>query len=187
MAASQPIVAAQALEVAPLQDRKVLMDVGGGEGAFIEAAAARWPHLSFILFDLPAVTERARTRLAAAGVLDRVRIVGGNFQKDPLPTGADVISFVRVLHDHNDDVVMHLLASARAALPPKGAVLVVEPMAGRSPVGDAYFGFYLAAMGSGRPRTPENLTQFLRASGFLHMQRLRVRLPMIADAIMASI
>ena len=42
------------------------------------------------------------------------------------------------------------------ALPADGTLLLAEPMAGSrgaEPVGDAYFGFYLLAMGSGRPRT----------------------------------
>ena len=45
-------------------------------------------------------------------------------------------------------------APRAAALPPGGTLLLAEPMAGTpgaEPVGDAYFGFYLLAMGSGRP------------------------------------
>ena len=49
-----------------------------------------------------------------------------------------------------------LLAAVRDALPRGGVVVVAEPMAGArgaEPMGDAYFGFYLLAMGRGRPRT----------------------------------
>jgi demethylspheroidene O-methyltransferase len=186
MAASQPMVAAQGLAVAPLRDRAVLMDVGGGEGGFIEAAAARWPHLRFVLFDLPAVVERARARLEPLGIAERVRFVGGDFRRDPLPIGADAISFVRVLHDHDDSVVETLLARARQALPPGGRALVLEPMAG-SRVGDAYFGLYLAAMGSGRARSARALAAMLRQAGFSRARRLSTAMPMIADAIWANV
>ena len=37
---------------------------------------------------------------------------------------------------------------------------------GAETVGDAYFGFYLLAMGRGRARTPEQLKQMLTEAGF---------------------
>ena len=84
--------------------------------------------------------------------------------RDPLPRGADVISLVRVLHDHDDESARMLLAAIRDALPPGGAIVVAEPMAGApgaEPMGDAYFGFYLLAMGRGRPRTMGEIAQLL--------------------------
>ena len=60
-------------------------------------------------------------------------------------------------------------ARRRQALPADGALLMAEPMAGGAgaePIGDAYFGFYLLAMGSGRPRTPAELARLLARAGF---------------------
>ena len=48
-----------------------------------------------------------------------------------------------------------ILAAIRDALPPRGVVIIAEPMAGApgaEPMGEAYFGFYLLAMGGGRPQ-----------------------------------
>ena len=53
-----------------------------------------------------------------------------------------------------------ILRSARGALAPGGTLLVAEPMSGTpgaEPITEAYFGFYLLAMGTGRPRTAEEL------------------------------
>jgi hypothetical protein len=47
-------------------------------------------------------------------------------------------------------------------------LLLAEPMAGTrgaEPVGEAYFGFYLLAMGRGRPRTMAENLAMLRAAG----------------------
>jgi demethylspheroidene O-methyltransferase len=188
MSASQPLVAGDVLDAYPLHRHRCLLDVGGGEGAFLLSAAQRAPDLRLILFDLPPVAARGKERLAAAGPGDRATVVGGDFQADPLPTGADVLSLVRVIHDHDDPVAMDLLRAARRALPENGALLLAEPMsgtAGAEPIGDAYFGFYLLAMGSGRPRTPAELKIMLGSAGFSRVRLVPTRRPMLTRLMLA--
>ncbi|MCX8100623.1 MAG: methyltransferase [Geminicoccaceae bacterium] len=187
MAATQPMVAAEILAVWPLRGVRRLLDVGGGEGAFLAAVAARFPRLELVLFDLPAVAERARARLAAAGLAERVEIVGGDFRQDPLPTGCDGASLVRILHDHDEATVLDLLRAVRTALVPGGRVLVAEPLAetpGAERVG-AYFALYLAAMGRGRPRRAEELVDLLERAGFVRPRLHRTRLPLVASVVSA--
>ena len=150
MAATLPPVAHDVLDAYDLRKHECLLDVGGGEGVFLSLVGARHPSLQLQLFDLPAVAARARTRLEQAGFGERVTCHGGNFHADPLPTGADVISLVRVLLDHDDESVGRLLQRARAALPRGGKLIIAEALAGAKgaeTVGDAYFSFYLMAMG----------------------------------------
>ena len=119
----------------------------------------------------------------------RVDVVGGNFHVDPLPIGADVISLVRVLHDHDDAAASALLRAVRRALPRGGKLLLAEPMAetpGAEPAGDAYFGFYLLAMGSGRPRSAQCLKEMLEAAGFSQVRHWPTRLPLLVRALSAT-
>jgi demethylspheroidene O-methyltransferase len=188
MAASQPMVAAEAVAAYSFARHRQIVDVGGGEGAFLEAVARAAPRLQLTLFDLPPVAERARLRFEAAGLSDRARTVGGDFHADALPAGADLMTFVRVLHDHDDGPVLALLRAARRALPDDGTLLIVEPMAGvpgAEAMGDAYFGFYLLAMRRGRPRTPEELSALARRAGFAEVRPLATRTPMLAGLLVA--
>jgi demethylspheroidene O-methyltransferase len=190
MAASQPMVAEEVLGAYEFGRHRVLLDVGGGEGAFLAAVAARNPRLRLMLFDLPAVAERARARFALTGLTARAQAFGGDFSADPLPQGADLISFVRVLHDHDDAVVAQLLRAARAALPPGGRLLIAEPMAGTAgaePMGEAYFGFYLLAMGRGRPRRPEELQAMLTDAGFAQSRLLATGTPLLTRVLVADV
>lgn len=169
MTASQAMVATETLAAVPLGSARNLLDIGGGEGTFLEAAARAYPRLAVTLFDLPAVASRAADRFAAAGIDGRSRAIGGSFLDDPLPEGCDAASLVRVLYDHEDAVVRALLERIHAALPPDGMLIVSEPMSGgRRPTrsGDGYFGFYTLAMGTGRPRSPDEHTHLLLAAGF---------------------
>ncbi len=188
MAASQPMIAAEVLAAYPLHKHHCLLDVGGGDGSFIAAVAAKCPKLELMLFDLPPVAERASARLAAEGYAARAATVGGDLFTDPLPTGADIISLVRVVHDHDDEAVRTILAAAYDALPPGGTLLVAEPMAetkGAEAVGDAYFGLYLLAMGSGRARSPKELKAMLTAAGFERCRLLSTRTPILARVLLA--
>ncbi len=182
MAASQALLAGEILDAFPLLGRVGrLLDVGGGEGAFVEAAARRHPGLRVDLFDLPAVAERARQRFASAGLGERARAFGGDFRHDPLPQGAEVVSLIRVMFDHDDDTAVSILTNVRRHLAQGATLLVAEPMAGTpgaEAMGDAYFGFYLLAMGRGRSRTRGELQALLRAAGFGRARPVAMPVPL---------
>ena len=186
MAASQPMVAEQVLDAYPLGHHRALLDIGGGEGAFASAAARRHPKLACTVFDLPAVAELARARFAREGLSGRADSVGGSFLSDPLPPGRDAAALIRILHDHDEAPALAILRAAHAALAPGGTLIVAEPMAGaggEARVSDAYFGFYLLAMGSGRARSAEHLTRLMEQAGFSQIRRHRTALPLAAGLL----
>ncbi|MFO1337382.1 MAG: methyltransferase [Burkholderiaceae bacterium] len=188
MSASQPLVADEVLDAYPVQRHQCLLDLGGGEGRFLAAAARRAPRLRLMLLDLPAVAERARLHLAAQGLAGRSTVVGGDFLSQPLPRGADLITLVRVVHDHSDEGARTLLRAVHEALPPGGVLLLAEPMAGTAgarAMGDAYFGLYLLAMGRGRPRSAAALTALLREAGFASVSQRPTRLPLQTGLLVA--
>ena len=188
MAASQALIAQDILDAYPVHRHRCLLDVGGGDGAFAAAAANRAKGLRLLSFDLPAVAEQAAQRFIVLGLADRAQAIGGNFQFEPLPRGADLVTLIRVVHDHDDTAALVLLRAVRLALLPDGVLLIAEPMAGTrgaEPVGDAYFGFYLFAMGRGRPRSCRELERLLYAAGFCHCRLVATRTPLLARVIIA--
>ncbi|MEQ8858870.1 MAG: methyltransferase [Pseudomonadales bacterium] len=185
MTRSQALVADEILAAVPLASRHRLLDVGGGEGAFVAAALECHAHLSATVFDLPGVCEGARRYLERRGVGARARVQPGSFLSGALPPGADVISLVRVVHDHDDPAVLTLLRAARAALPADGLLVIAEPLAGVDASVDAYFGAYFMAMGQGRLRTPAALAKLLTEAGFRRVQQTRTRMPLLTGVVTA--
>jgi demethylspheroidene O-methyltransferase len=188
MSASQPLVADQIIDAYDLGRHRCLLDVGGGEGTFLSHVARRVPGLELRLFDLPAVAERAHHRFEAQGIAHRAQAHGGSFFDDALPAGADIASLVRVIYDHDDTHALQILRAVRHALPDDGTLILAEPMAGTpgaEAMGDAYFGFYLLAMGKGEARTPEQLSALLREAGFNSIRILSTHLPLQTRVIVA--
>ena len=181
MADSLGPVAEEALDALDLSGVRHLMDVGGGTGAFL-CHAARRTDAALTLFDLPAVVPAARERFRDHGV--EARIVPGSFRDGPLPDGADAISLVRVLYDHDDATVSDLLRKCRAALPEGGRLVVAEPMRGCR-AGDGYFAFYCMAMGTGRVRAPAEIARLLRVAGFRATRERRTRRPFVTSVVEA--
>lgn len=189
MSSSQPLVTREVLDAYRFTRHRVLLDVGAGEGGFVTAVAAQAPDLRFKLFDLPAVADRARDKLLKAGLGDRAEVFGGDFFADELPRGADVVSLVRVCFDHPDERVMKLLQAVRRALPDGGTVLLAEPMsgaAGAQAMGDAYFGFYLLAMGRGRSRSANQLSGLLLDAGFEQVRQVPTCMPLQTGLLVAT-
>lgn len=189
MAVSQQLVAEEIIAAYPLGRHRRLLDVGGGHGAFTRAVAARVPGLALAMFDLPAVAAQARESLAQAGLGERIEVHGGDFFRDPLPQGADLISLVRIVHDHDDEPARQLLRAVHQALPAGGRLLLAEPMAETrraEPAGDAYFGLYLMAMGSGRPRSRAVLEAMLAEAGFSRVRERRTHTPLLTRLLVAE-
>jgi demethylspheroidene O-methyltransferase len=182
MAESQGFLVQEILGSYFFDEHRCVLDVGAGQGRFVSALGRHAPHLRLKMFDLPPVLSQAHDRLEQAGVADRVSLHPGSFLDDPLPVGADLVTLVRVAHDHPDAVVRQLFAKAHAALPAGGVLLVAEPMA-QSPEApsadqaDAYYHFYLMAMGSGRLRTPGEIAVLMREAGFTSIEQVPNRMP----------
>ena len=188
MAASQTFVLGEVLSTYPFGQHRCVLDVGGGMGRFGAALAQREKSLDCQLFDLPQVLDFARESHAALGLQERVHYHPGSFFEDELPRGADLVTLIRVAHDHPDEQVLILLQKIYDALPVGGTLLLAEPMA-QEPLeaqsGDAYFHFYLLAMGAGRLRTPSELGAMLRSAGFVHVEVLPNAMPIHTRLLVA--
>jgi demethylspheroidene O-methyltransferase len=188
MSASQPLVADEVLDTYDVSRHRCLLDVGGGQGRFLRAVARRAPALQLKLFDLPGVVPAAQAAFSAEGLTARATVYGGDFTRDALPRGADIVTLIRVLYDHPDARALAILAAVFQALPPNGTLLVAEPMAGAPDaprMGDAYFGFYLLAMRGGSSRTAAELSALLHLAGFDRVRERSTPIPLQVGVLVA--
>ena len=146
---------------------RTVVDVGGGNGSFLYAILEANPGLRGIHFDQPSVSAWARqdAHRAAAGAAKRCEFEAGNFFES-VPKGGDAYIMKRVLHDWSDEEAVKVLASCRAAMSPKGKVLVIEHVIrpGNAPDRGKLLDMQMFALG-GRERTRGDFTALFKNAG----------------------
>jgi O-methyltransferase domain/Dimerisation domain len=146
-------------------------DVGGGTGTLLASVLHANPGVTGVLFDLPTVVAKAPPVLEAAGVADRVEVVGGSFF-DAVPTGCDRYLLQAIVHDWDDDSCVRFLARCREAAAPGGRILVLEAIVPEHD-GDHFAKAVdlemLVDTGAGRERTRSEFDELFARAG------LRVR------------
>jgi SAM-dependent methyltransferase len=111
----------------PWERYRTVADVGGARGNLLARLAQAYPHLSGVVFDLPAIGPAATEHLTALGVADQVRFQPGDFFADPMPA-ADVVILGHVLHNWAPEERAMLVKKAYDAVPAGGALLVYDAM-----------------------------------------------------------
>lgn len=144
-----------------------MVDVGGGNGAFLAAILARQPATRGVLFDQPHVVGGAGPILAAAGVADRCEVVGGSFF-EAVPAGGDAYLLKAILHDWEDGDCVRILRTCRRTMVDGAALLVVERELGApNEAVDAKFSDLNMLVGpGGRERSADEYAVLFAAAGF---------------------
>ncbi len=174
-------VAELACDHISLSDGDQVVDIGGGHGAFLRELAERYANVQLLLFD----REEVLATLPKGDI--ELQLCPGDFCTSALPQGADLYTLVRVLHDHEDDVVDGLLRNVYRAFAPHSRLLIAEPMVEPSLGGlNAYFSTYFLVMRQGRLRTPQDLAARLRQAGFAQVRVRSARMPLLTRVITAE-
>jgi len=147
-----------------------LLDVGGASGTWTTAFLRACPSARATLFDLPQVIPMARRRLSVAGLLKRVKLVPGDFLKDMLPSGADLVWVSAIAHQNSRPQNRTLFAKVLQALKPGGRIAIRDVLMDKNrtrPVAGALFAVnMLVATQGGGTFTFDELAEDLERSGF---------------------
>ncbi|MGH3923222.1 MAG: methyltransferase [Pseudonocardiaceae bacterium] len=128
----------------------VVVDVGGGNGTLLAAILSTHREVRGVLFDRPNVVVDAGPILDAAGVADRCRVQSGSFFES-VPPGADAYLISNVLLDWDDEAVLRILRTCRAAMAEQARLLVIETIIpdGTEPSATKLFDLQMLVMSPG--------------------------------------
>jgi hypothetical protein len=155
-----------------------IVDVGGGQGAFLAGILANCPASSGILFDQPHVVAGSEAVLQSHGVADRCQAIGGDMF-GAVPCGGDAYVVKNVLMDEADDEVRTILRACRSAMNQSGRLIVIErllsdPNQGQLNLTD----MTMLVMTGGRERTEAEFGTLFADAGFSLERSVPTRSPL---------
>ncbi len=154
-----------------------MLDIGGGPGTYTLAFLEKAPQMTATLFDLPEVVEIGRKRLTEVGLIDRVRIVAGDYTKDDLPPGHDLALLSAIIHSNSRETNRNLFRNVYSSLIQGGTILIRDHIMDPTrtfPVAGAIFAVnMLAATSGGNTYTFEEVKQDLESAGFKDVHVIR--------------
>ncbi len=153
-----------------LKDRRKLLDVGGGSGAYSIAFCAAYPRLQAAILDFPETVDTAKLCAREAGLTDRIAHLAGNAIKVEWPKGHDVV-FTSYIWSAVGEAELTILAKRAAeSLPPGGLVLIHDFMVDDACEGPPFAAWYLLGSIFDNPTavclTPAKVERVLRDAGF---------------------
>ncbi len=154
-----------------------LLDVGGASGTYTIAFLQAAPELRATLFDRPAVIPMARPRLAEAGVIDRVRLVAGDFYRNELPGGHDLALLSAIIHQNGPEENVELFKKVFRALVPGGRIVirdhVMEPGRTKPRDGAIFAVNMLVNTEGGSTYTLDEIRSWLEETGFANIRLIK--------------
>jgi SAM-dependent methyltransferase len=156
-------------ETLDLGSAQRLLDVGAGPGTYAIEFCRRHPALAVTIFDLPATLEVTRRHLGGTGLEDRIRLVAGDYRRDPLPAGHDVAFLANVIHGEDEPTNQALMRKLHEALAPGGRLMIkdhVTDESGTSPAPAALFSIAMLLFARGRDYAYGEIREWLLSAGF---------------------
>ncbi len=148
---------------------QTIVDLGGGDGAFLGAVLARYPYMRGTLFDQPHVIGRSTRRDEALVVGDRCVTTAGDFFVS-VPEKADAYLLKWILHDWGDAAAINILRTCHRAMKSSSKLIVIEHVIEppNSGIEGKLLDLTMMIMNGGRERTQEEFLRLVRASRIPH-------------------
>jgi precorrin-6B methylase 2 len=150
-----------------------LLDVGAGPGTYAIELCRRHPELRATIFDLPGTLAVTRKYVDASGVADRIELVAGDYLRDPLPAGHDLVFLSNIIHGEDEETNRALMRKIHTALAPGGRVMIkdhVTDESGTSPAPAAIFSIAMLLFTRGRDYAFHEIRDWLVAAGFARVE-----------------
>lgn len=130
---------------------KVVLDLGGGSGAYSILLAKANPQIEAIVFDLPPVCDVADEYIQRLQLADRIKTSRGDFLVDALPSPVDDVILAQILHSYPPSDCITILTRAAACLTDGGRLLIMDFFLQNDKVSPEYCALFSLNMLVGSP------------------------------------
>jgi SAM-dependent methyltransferase len=109
-----------------LNNVESILDVGGGSGCFCMAFLKRKPELKTAVFDLPNVIPISKRIIESEGFTGKIEHYPGDYTRDDLPTGFDLLFLSAVIHSNSFETNQELVKKCYNSLNANGKIVIQD-------------------------------------------------------------
>ena len=184
MKAMQGFTGAIIANVLPVYDFtqfKSIVDVGGGNGAFLMATLDAAPDAEGIVFDEEYVVVETTKNIVAKGLNNRCTVEAGSFF-DSVPEGADSYILKGVLHDWDEDKCGQILRNCAKGMSAESKLLILDGVIPEenTPHAGKFLDINALVMTGGKGRTESEFAKLLEQAGLRLTQVVHTNSPFVS-------
>jgi SAM-dependent methyltransferase len=162
----------------PIGDYSNMLDLGGGPGTYSLEWAKLHNNLKATVFDIAPVLEMAKLYIGNYGLADRVSTLAGDFHKDEIGKGFDLILMANILHMYGEEFGKSLITKVADALEPGGRIIIngfCTDEGETTPLADTLFSVNMGLLtDSGRAHPMPEMINWLEQAGLTDIKSFRI-------------
>lgn len=168
--------APQQLESINLGGIKTLLDIGGGSGAYSMEFVSKNTDIEATIFDLPNVIPITKQFIDKEGYSNRIKTYTGDYTKEDLPIGFDLVFLSAIIHSNSLEVNQDLINKCFKSLNNNGKIIIQDWVMNNDrtqPASGAIFAInMLVGTEAGDCFTEREVIDMLTVAGFKNFSRL---------------
>lgn len=162
----------------PLLQCRRVMDLGGGIGTYALEWCKMFPDMTGVIYDLPEIICLADQFIESYLLKGRLIACSGDFLRDPLPGGFDLIVLANVLHMYDEGTSRQIIVRTYNTLQKNGRIVIhgyIPDKTGTMPVEATLFAFiapYLTTKGCSHNN--KTIEKWLKDTGFIKVKTIKI-------------
>jgi SAM-dependent methyltransferase len=168
--------APQQLRNIDLSGVKSTLDIGGGSGAYSVEFVTKKPDIEATVFDLPNVIPITKKFLDKEGFSGKINTHPGDYTKDNLPDGFDLVFLSAIIHSNSLEINQDLVKKCFESLNINGRIVIQDWVMNNDrtqPTAGAVFAInMLVGTEAGDCFTEQEVQEMLTSAGFQNITRI---------------
>jgi len=164
-----------------------LLDVGSGPGTYPIHLCRKYPKLRATIFDLPGTLKITEKFVRESGVGDRIRLVRGDYRRDPIPGKYQMALLSNIIHAESAEENEGLMRKIHACLDRSGKIVIKDHILDDSlthpPVGVAFSLLMLLTTEAGRCYSFNEVKGWLEKAGFKELREIALAYPLTSSVV----
>jgi precorrin-6B methylase 2 len=152
-----------------------VLDIGGGSGAFSMAFVRASESIRATVFDLPNVVSLTQGYIEKEGLSHQIDTVAGDYNKDELPQGYDLIFLSAIIHSNSPKQNQALFTKISNSLNPGGKIVVSDFIMDEDRTSPVFGTIFALNMLVNTPRgdtfTESEVKSWMKAAGLSFIKR----------------